>query len=198
MKGDEKCKNWGGLGVRGHPRSSETLPFDRAHMTSYSTKKVEVCANILFWYQDLLTFNGRLAWSHCKLDRILLLIHNQVPAFLCVIKGFAILTQYPLVTNRWTYTGTQKPLPENIWYHMQVPFNRHVQILWLCHWLNCHQQIINSSYIYLVASIRLLHVFWMHSKSDIYLPYHWVGPSTTCRKPCWWLQLFHCHWTTAL
>jgi len=24
MKGDEKCKNWGGLGVRGHPRSAET------------------------------------------------------------------------------------------------------------------------------------------------------------------------------
>jgi len=23
--------------VRGHPRSSETSPFDRAHMTSYST-----------------------------------------------------------------------------------------------------------------------------------------------------------------
>ena len=37
MKSDKKCKNWGGLGVRGHPRSSETLPFDRAHMTSYST-----------------------------------------------------------------------------------------------------------------------------------------------------------------
>jgi len=34
MKGDEKCKNWGGLGFRGHPRSS---PFDTAHMTSYST-----------------------------------------------------------------------------------------------------------------------------------------------------------------
>jgi len=33
MKGD----NWGGLGVRGHPRSSETSPFDSAHMTSYST-----------------------------------------------------------------------------------------------------------------------------------------------------------------
>jgi len=29
MKGDEKCKNWGGLGVRGHPRSSETSPFDK-------------------------------------------------------------------------------------------------------------------------------------------------------------------------
>ena len=24
MKGDEKSKNWGGLGVMGHPRSSET------------------------------------------------------------------------------------------------------------------------------------------------------------------------------
>jgi len=37
MKGDEKCKNWGGLGVNGHPRSLETSPFDRSHMTSYST-----------------------------------------------------------------------------------------------------------------------------------------------------------------
>ena len=37
MKGDEKCKNWDDLGVRGHPRSSETSPFDRAHMISYLT-----------------------------------------------------------------------------------------------------------------------------------------------------------------
>ena len=38
MKGDEKCKNWGVLGgVMGHPRSLETSPFDRAHITSYST-----------------------------------------------------------------------------------------------------------------------------------------------------------------
>jgi len=37
MATDEKCQNFGGLWVRGHPRSSETLPFDRAHMTSYST-----------------------------------------------------------------------------------------------------------------------------------------------------------------
>jgi len=36
-KGDEKCKNWGVWGVTGHPRSSETSPFDRAHMTFYST-----------------------------------------------------------------------------------------------------------------------------------------------------------------
>jgi len=34
MKGDKKCKNWGCLGVRGHPRSSETSLFDRTHVTS--------------------------------------------------------------------------------------------------------------------------------------------------------------------
>jgi len=36
MQSDKKYKNWGGFGVRDHPRSSETAPFDRAHMTSYS------------------------------------------------------------------------------------------------------------------------------------------------------------------
>ena len=41
MKGDEKYKNWGGWGVRGHPRSSATSPFDRSHMTSYSTLIIE-------------------------------------------------------------------------------------------------------------------------------------------------------------
>ena len=33
MKGNAKFRNWGGLKVTGHPKSS----FDRAHMTSYST-----------------------------------------------------------------------------------------------------------------------------------------------------------------
>jgi len=37
VKGDKKCKNWGGCGVSGHPRSSETSPYDRPHMTSHST-----------------------------------------------------------------------------------------------------------------------------------------------------------------
>jgi len=32
-----KMQKFGWLGVRDHPRSSETLPFDRAHMTFYST-----------------------------------------------------------------------------------------------------------------------------------------------------------------
>ena len=34
MATDGKCQNFGGLGVRGHPRSSETLPFDRVYMTT--------------------------------------------------------------------------------------------------------------------------------------------------------------------
>jgi len=37
MKGDQNAKIWVVLGVRGHSRSSETSPFDRAHTTSYST-----------------------------------------------------------------------------------------------------------------------------------------------------------------
>jgi len=43
MKGDEKCKKWGGLWVRGHPKSLETLPFDTAHMTFYSTLIETMC-----------------------------------------------------------------------------------------------------------------------------------------------------------
>jgi len=37
MNGDEKMVVWGGLGIRGHPRASETWPFDRLHMNSYWT-----------------------------------------------------------------------------------------------------------------------------------------------------------------
>jgi len=35
MKGNAKCRNWGGLG--GHPRSPTMSPYDRAHTTSCST-----------------------------------------------------------------------------------------------------------------------------------------------------------------
>ena len=34
VNGGAKCRKWGGLG---HSRSSTMSPFDRAHMTSYST-----------------------------------------------------------------------------------------------------------------------------------------------------------------
>ena len=37
MKGNAKCRNWGGLGVKGHPRSPVLSLFDRMHMTSYPT-----------------------------------------------------------------------------------------------------------------------------------------------------------------
>ena len=42
MKGNAKCRNWIGLGVRGHPRSPAMSPFYRAHTTSYSTL-IELC-----------------------------------------------------------------------------------------------------------------------------------------------------------
>ena len=41
VNGGGKCRKWGGLEwfgvVRGHSRSTAMSPFDRAHMTSYST-----------------------------------------------------------------------------------------------------------------------------------------------------------------
>jgi len=36
-KGNAKYRNSSGLGIRGHPMSLATQPFDRVHMTSYST-----------------------------------------------------------------------------------------------------------------------------------------------------------------
>jgi len=44
MKGAEKCTKWGSLGVvKGDPRSSAMLPFDRAHTTSYSSLIETMC-----------------------------------------------------------------------------------------------------------------------------------------------------------
>jgi len=37
MKGNAKCRIWGGFQVMGHPRSLAMSPFDSAHMISYST-----------------------------------------------------------------------------------------------------------------------------------------------------------------
>jgi len=47
MKCDEKSKNWGVLGVKGHPKSSETSPFDRACITSYSTLIEAICVYLV-------------------------------------------------------------------------------------------------------------------------------------------------------
>ena len=43
MNGDKNAKIGVVWGVRGHPRSSETSPFDRAHMTSYSILIETIC-----------------------------------------------------------------------------------------------------------------------------------------------------------
>jgi len=37
MKGNAKCRNWGGLGATEHLRSPAMSPFDKAHRTSYWT-----------------------------------------------------------------------------------------------------------------------------------------------------------------
>ena len=57
---NETCKNWGGLGVRVHPRSSKTSPFDRAHMTFYSTLMETMCLSCtVFEYSDLFVESGQ-------------------------------------------------------------------------------------------------------------------------------------------
>jgi len=33
-KGNAKCRNWGGLGVRSHPRSPAMSPFNSTHTTT--------------------------------------------------------------------------------------------------------------------------------------------------------------------
>jgi len=37
MKGNTKCRNYGGLCIRGNPRSPAMSAFDRVHATFYST-----------------------------------------------------------------------------------------------------------------------------------------------------------------
>jgi len=97
----------GGLGVRGHPRSLETSPFDRAHMTSYSTL-IETMPPSCTVYRIIVRFPSKVAnfnpprsnfAVNCgvrKLEsrgyRVALL---RDPAFSCLI-------QYRSVTDRHT------------------------------------------------------------------------------------------------
>jgi len=59
MKGDEKCKIGVVWGARDHPRSLETSPFGRAHMTSYSTF-IET-ASILYLFRVIVRFPSKVA-----------------------------------------------------------------------------------------------------------------------------------------
>jgi len=46
MKGNAKCKIWGGLGVRGHSKLPPLSPFNRVTTTSYSTLIDTTCINV--------------------------------------------------------------------------------------------------------------------------------------------------------
>jgi len=110
-------------GVRGHPRSLETLPFDRAHMTSYLTLMETV--SILYHFRVIARFSSKVANfnpSHLHLSPpsgVMItfefrhdLWHQKTRVMglscvvICVILRLAILIQYRSVTD--TYTHTQK------------------------------------------------------------------------------------------
>jgi len=60
MKGDEKCKNWGGLGGKGYPRSSETSPFDKIaydFLFNFNTNYV----SILYRFRVVARFSSKVA-----------------------------------------------------------------------------------------------------------------------------------------
>jgi len=59
-KMQRKMQKLRSLGVRGHPRSSETSPFDRVHMTSYSTFNRNY-ASILYRFWVIARFSSKVA-----------------------------------------------------------------------------------------------------------------------------------------
>ena len=63
MNGGAKCRKWGGLGaVRGHSGSAAMSPFDRAHMTSYSTLiQTTRLSAILYRVRDIACYLSKVA-----------------------------------------------------------------------------------------------------------------------------------------
>jgi len=112
--------------VRGHPRSSETSPFNRSHMTSYSTLTETMrLRSILYRFRVIARFSLKVAnfypphlhlpppkgWSHSnfavnfavrKLDSRGYRVHGVI----CVILRLAVLIQYWSVTDRHRDTHT--------------------------------------------------------------------------------------------
>jgi len=61
MKGDEKCKNWGGLGGYGPPKVIGNIAIDRAHKTSYLTLIETMCyASILHRFRVIVRFSSKV------------------------------------------------------------------------------------------------------------------------------------------
>jgi len=59
-KNGAKCRNRGSLGVRGHSRSSAMSPFDRAHITSYSTS-IEPVRQSWCRFRDIVSYLSKVA-----------------------------------------------------------------------------------------------------------------------------------------
>ena len=110
--------------VRGHPRSSEMSPFDRAHTTSYSTLietmrlsctvfeiQLVICRNSpTLPYIPLLHLASPLGVTPFEFRKDFWRQKTRVPGlsrgFVCVILSVAVLIQYRLVTDRQTDTQT--------------------------------------------------------------------------------------------
>ena len=110
--------------VRGHPRSSETSPFDRAHTTSYLTL-IET-ASILYHFRDTASYLSKFAdftyptsiwrprWGVTPFEFLKDFWHQKtrVPGLscgvVCMILRVAVLIQYRLVTDRRTDGQTDR------------------------------------------------------------------------------------------
>ena len=111
-------------GLTGHPRSPETLPFDRAHMTSFDFNRNYAC--ILYRFRIIARFSSKVAnfnlphlhlsppwgrWSRFQFRRQLWCLKTRVPGLscgiICVILCLAVLILYPSVTDTHTQTNRQ-------------------------------------------------------------------------------------------
>ena len=117
MKGDKICKNWGGLGVRGHPRSLETSPFDRVHMTSYSTILyrfwviARFSSKVTNFTHLTCTCRPRRGWSRSNFAMIFGIKKLESWRYRAALYAWsnlrlAVLIQYRSVTDRHTHTHT--------------------------------------------------------------------------------------------
>ena len=110
-------------GVRGHPKSLETSPFDRAHMTSYSTLIETMGLSILYHFRVIARFSSKVAnfyppHLHLSPPQGLIpfefrrvLWYQKTSQWLscgiiCVILCLAVLIQYRSVTDTQTDTHT--------------------------------------------------------------------------------------------
>jgi len=111
-------------GVKSHPRSSETLPFDTAHMTSYSTlietMRLSCIESIAFSsYNAFFVESGELShptcicrphmgWSRSNFAVIVgvrKLVTTLSCGIICVIMRLAVLIQYRSVSDTHIQTG---------------------------------------------------------------------------------------------